>query len=229
MNYRSSSDLIHKLFICISGAADQLQTNYAADLRTTLKCVFAINACPGEELVSDGDGASSCDNTTGLDVTPEPSLDGEEGSMIESPTPESEHHIHQVAINNTANSNLSHHPVDSGNHHSFHRNNHENRSHNNSSSLEQSSVEVISPPTWVPDDLAPQCMSCSAAFTVVRRRHHCRNCGKVINSKRQYYVVYDAIFYICDDHAIMHVFLCVCRYSVENAVATQYLCPDMVI
>lgn len=35
------------------------------------------------------------------------------------------------------------------------------------------------PPTWVPDTLAPHCMTCGAVFTLVRRRHHCRNCGKV--------------------------------------------------
>src|SRR2546428_8620544 len=44
------------------------------------------------------------------------------------------------------------------------------------------SVEVIAPPKWVPDELAPNCMACSANFTVVRRRHHCRNCGKVLFS-----------------------------------------------
>lgn len=42
-----------------------------------------------------------------------------------------------------------------------------------------SPVEVESPPPWIPDDMAPRCMSCEAVFTVVRRRHHCRNCGKV--------------------------------------------------
>ena len=36
------------------------------------------------------------------------------------------------------------------------------------------------PPPWVPDVMAPRCMACHAAFTVVRRRHHCRNCGKVL-------------------------------------------------
>lgn len=35
------------------------------------------------------------------------------------------------------------------------------------------------PPVWIPDVEAPQCMSCGANFTVVKRRHHCRNCGKV--------------------------------------------------
>ena len=36
-----------------------------------------------------------------------------------------------------------------------------------------------SPPPWVPDHMAPRCMTCEAMFTVVRRRHHCRHCGKV--------------------------------------------------
>lgn len=34
-------------------------------------------------------------------------------------------------------------------------------------------------PVWIPDNVAPRCMACQAGFTVVRRRHHCRNCGKV--------------------------------------------------
>lgn len=41
------------------------------------------------------------------------------------------------------------------------------------------SATTETPPPWVPDNEAPVCMSCKAIFTVVRRRHHCRNCGKV--------------------------------------------------
>lgn len=41
------------------------------------------------------------------------------------------------------------------------------------------SASTETPPPWVPDNEAPVCMSCKAMFTVVRRRHHCRNCGKV--------------------------------------------------
>ena len=37
-------------------------------------------------------------------------------------------------------------------------------------------------PFWVPDAEAPNCMICSAKFTVVKRRHHCRSCGKVLCS-----------------------------------------------
>ncbi|CAA9997517.1 unnamed protein product [Nesidiocoris tenuis] len=40
--------------------------------------------------------------------------------------------------------------------------------------------ETEAAPSWVPDQAAPTCMSCTAPFTVVRRRHHCRNCGKLL-------------------------------------------------
>lgn len=35
----SSADLIHRLFVCICGVADQLQTNYPTDLRRVLKMI----------------------------------------------------------------------------------------------------------------------------------------------------------------------------------------------
>lgn len=47
---------------------------------------------------------------------------------------------------------------------------HHNQNHSN---------HVEQPPIWIPDIEAPKCMSCGANFTVVKRRHHCRNCGKV--------------------------------------------------
>ncbi|GAM22785.1 hypothetical protein SAMD00019534_059600 [Acytostelium subglobosum LB1] len=38
-------------------------------------------------------------------------------------------------------------------------------------------VEV---PVWVPDKDASKCMFCNDSFTIINRRHHCRNCGKVV-------------------------------------------------
>lgn len=35
---------MHRLFVCIAGVADQLQTNFASDLRNILKCVFLMNS-----------------------------------------------------------------------------------------------------------------------------------------------------------------------------------------
>lgn len=37
-------------------------------------------------------------------------------------------------------------------------------------------------PEWVSDDLAPACMKCGLKFSITRRRHHCRACGKVFCS-----------------------------------------------
>eukprot|EP00003_Mantamonas_plastica_P006507 TRINITY_DN15316_c0_g1_i1.p1 TRINITY_DN15316_c0_g1~~TRINITY_DN15316_c0_g1_i1.p1 ORF type:complete len:361 (-),score=118.43 TRINITY_DN15316_c0_g1_i1:28-1110(-) len=43
------------------------------------------------------------------------------------------------------------------------------------------SEDVGEAPVWVMDDLVKVCQVCNKAkFTLVRRRHHCRSCGKVV-------------------------------------------------
>jgi len=37
-------------------------------------------------------------------------------------------------------------------------------------------------PPWQPDDKAPKCNKCNAEFSLFKRRHHCRACGKVFCS-----------------------------------------------
>jgi len=37
-------------------------------------------------------------------------------------------------------------------------------------------------PVWVPDHRVTMCQNCSIDFTLVKRRHHCRACGKVLCS-----------------------------------------------
>ncbi|XP_054266119.1 lateral signaling target protein 2 homolog [Macrosteles quadrilineatus] len=113
--FRSSGDLLHRLFVCISGVADQLQTNFAGDLRHILKSVFLINSS---------------------DSKPE-----EEEEIPEIP-PE----VCEDALEWGGNT-------------------------------QEGLVEAA--PLWLPDEAAPVCMACHAMFTVIRRRHHCRNCGKV--------------------------------------------------
>ncbi|OQR72596.1 hypothetical protein BIW11_01275, partial [Tropilaelaps mercedesae] len=55
------------------------------------------------------------------------------------------------------------------------------------------SVVVMSPtetrlgrvrPLWIQDEDAPICMNCGQEFTIFRRRHHCRACGKVSAGRR---------------------------------------------
>lgn len=48
-----------------------------------------------------------------------------------------------------------------------------------SASVPRSQPMMMPPPRWIPDEEAPQCMSCAQSFTTFRRRHHCRNCGGV--------------------------------------------------
>jgi len=48
---------------------------------------------------------------------------------------------------------------------------------------------VTSAPVWVPDDEVKACTVCTTKFTVINRRHHCRQCGQVVcancsNNKR---------------------------------------------
>lgn len=44
--FRSNENLLHRLFVCIAGVADQLQTNFASDLRQILRSVFLMNISP---------------------------------------------------------------------------------------------------------------------------------------------------------------------------------------
>lgn len=117
--FRSSSDLIHRLFVCISGVADQLQTNYAGDLRNILKCVFDMN-CSDPVIV--------------LDESPKKKFDRHPNFMAR-------------RTNRYGHRSISNRPRE--------------------------------PPQWVPDDQMEKCMSCEIPFNFVRRRHHCRNCGKI--------------------------------------------------
>uniref|UniRef100_A0A1B0C2V1 Lateral signaling target protein 2 homolog n=1 Tax=Glossina palpalis gambiensis TaxID=67801 RepID=A0A1B0C2V1_9MUSC len=49
LKFKHTENLLHRLFVCIAGVADQLQTNFAFDLRQILRSVFLMNMTPTED------------------------------------------------------------------------------------------------------------------------------------------------------------------------------------
>ncbi|GFV83067.1 zinc finger FYVE domain-containing protein 9 [Trichonephila clavipes] len=47
---------------------------------------------------------------------------------------------------------------------------------------QQPQIGIVKP-YWIPDAEALNCMHCGVKFTVIKRRHHCRGCGKVLCSR----------------------------------------------
>lgn len=81
--FKSTEDLLHRLYVCISGAADQLQSNYAGDFRSILRSVFVMNNSPDDEdeedsetVVDAGSGVDVGDGSSGAGVTFESQLGG---------------------------------------------------------------------------------------------------------------------------------------------------------
>ncbi|XP_071827684.1 lateral signaling target protein 2 homolog isoform X2 [Apostichopus japonicus] len=138
--FSSSSDLVHRLFVCISGVADQLQTNYASDLRGILKTVFEVCA---ENPTYHG------------------SLPPETSTWIEGEA--------QAASNGVVAQDKDPAAAEGASRRRRHRS---NGSRNRAHSMEE-------PPPWVSDDSVNKCLACKSTFTVLRRKHHCRNCGKI--------------------------------------------------
>ncbi|RXN00478.1 Lateral signaling target protein 2-like [Acipenser ruthenus] len=131
--FHSSSDLIHRLFVCISGVADQLQTNYASDLRSILKTLFDVMATKPE--LDDKDKQKKAGQ-------------GLRSTALEDCT---------LCQENISSSEIAAKARDG---------------------------QFEDPPDWVPDEACSYCTACEAPFTVIRRKHHCRSCGKVINQEQ---------------------------------------------
>uniref|UniRef100_A0A8C8SLW1 FYVE-type domain-containing protein n=1 Tax=Pelusios castaneus TaxID=367368 RepID=A0A8C8SLW1_9SAUR len=124
-HYSSPAEMVHTLFICISGVADQLQTNFASDLRSILKTVFrVVTSQPEAPAVVD------------------PSQDDEAGD---------DPPLADCALCSSHRQGPGTRPGDG----------------------------IARLPEWVLDSTCSQCTACHAPFTMLRRRHHCRNCGKI--------------------------------------------------
>jgi len=42
---------------------------------------------------------------------------------------------------------------------------------------------IPAPPAWLPDSASTHCQMCKSQFTTKNRRHHCRNCGRLVCGK----------------------------------------------
>ncbi|KAJ8918864.1 hypothetical protein NQ315_011154 [Exocentrus adspersus] len=194
--YRSSEDLVHRLFVCIAGVADQLQTNFACDLRNILKSVFLINASDATEPAKTLEA-----NTLESSIEYHPSEDDviENNEFSVDPNILAQEALFDTNVyfhldpQDCSTSDYSNHPrqiqADERSLHSLssdlnrYASLREDLAHFQSSVAEEPEIDSYQvqerPPVWIPDIEAPKCMSCGANFTVVKRRHHCRNCGKV--------------------------------------------------
>ncbi|XP_029448101.1 lateral signaling target protein 2 homolog isoform X2 [Rhinatrema bivittatum] len=130
--FHSSNDLIHRLFVCISGVADQLQTNYASDLRSILKTLFEVMAT-------------------------KPEIDGKEKQK------KVNQGLRSAVLEDCA---LCQETISSS-----------------ELAAKARDGEFEDPPEWVPDEACSYCTACKAPFTVIRRKHHCRSCGKIFCSR----------------------------------------------
>uniref|UniRef100_A0A8C4TE94 Lateral signaling target protein 2 homolog n=1 Tax=Erpetoichthys calabaricus TaxID=27687 RepID=A0A8C4TE94_ERPCA len=129
--FHGSSDLIHRLFVCISGVADQLQTNYASDLRSILKTLFEVMATKPE--VEDKEKQKK-------------------GQGLRNPV------LEDCAL---CQESISSSEI----------------------AAKARDGDFEDPPDWVPDEACSYCTACKAPFTVIRRKHHCRSCGKIFCSR----------------------------------------------
>ena len=255
--FKSSEDLIHRLYVCISGAADQLQTNFAGDFRSILKYVFVMNGSPEDEeeeeedipetdeksqdSISDHEEEELREDTVSLHDTPEPggaSTSGAQPVMVpggprsrgqyecgedalmqeteqeylRSMDPRQEqqylHSMDARLLSTSPPALLTSMPVYASNL-DYHLG---ETSHGvlgaesetgarfyqpepalltiasgdlgPAEEQEQGRSRTVEPPpAWIPDSMAPLCMGCGATFSLVKRRHHCRSCGRVFCAK----------------------------------------------
>jgi len=183
---KDGDNLLHRLFVCIAGVADQLQTNFASDLRHILKNVFLINCSQNESLSMQQPNDmqpfifhATEDNVLASEFSTPDSIQTAE-EVIED-TDNNGNLFSQLAdVDGDTSGDRPPMVDDEGGASTF-----IDRSFNNEipSTAELSPTPsengFLRPPQWIPDSDAPRCMSCAVQFTPFRRRHHCRNCGGV--------------------------------------------------
>ncbi|XP_041476909.1 lateral signaling target protein 2 homolog isoform X1 [Lytechinus variegatus] len=168
--FRSSSDLVHRLFVCIAGVADQLQTNFASDLRSILKTVFEVSAC--NPLATEDSVFTSPTSSTST-ANPD--------EQFASPPTSASNSVVSMRPDRAGSSSGSHRSVRTaeGSRQGPGSEGRERHRHRSNSSHRSRRSNYDDPPLWMPDETSDECLACRSSFTVLRRKHHCRNCGQI--------------------------------------------------
>ncbi|CAG2100112.1 unnamed protein product [Medioppia subpectinata] len=162
--------LLHKLFVTIAGIADQLQSNYASDLRNILRNVFELNRTPDEDDISVEEAVEAKEYLELADIT------NDTDTPIVNTTDDSNGLISRSTTFTNENSLLSQLSDD------YSPQTESIGSDDltqNMTYLREETQQLLLPPIWVPDELVSVCTQCCSQFTIIRRRHHCRNCGQI--------------------------------------------------
>lgn len=148
----------------VAGVADQLQSNCANDLRIILRQVFKMHTESTVDNVSveealeakeESNSASSSSTTTSTAGTPTDTSDNSFNFPMSGP------------------SSLPNSPIHD------HHNQHRHQDSSSGPSDDQDIDPILIAPVWVADELVSNCNSCGQSFNLIRRRHHCRNCGHI--------------------------------------------------
>lgn len=187
-----------KTYSLSKGIADQLQSNFASDLRQILKLVFVLHT----SVIDEADCSSLEEGEEALEST---TFSTNKTSNFEEMLSNSENFAVLFsttlnAIENAQNSNAGSRPREEtvdDDEFQFSRHSHQHSDefdHQSESNLyenypndyRQSTLgHSINPtndeelarypqPLWVPDEQTTECTKCKIQFTLLRRRHHCR-------------------------------------------------------
>lgn len=180
-NYISTGtkELLHRLFVTISGlnyldylskcenknfnflgVADQLQCNYASDLRIILRNVFNLYSTNSDET----DAISIEEAFEAQEESPQSS---ESSSSATTPTA----NVNLTFDNSLWDNDPQNEQLQNLEHGTLPNQTTDPRRIPLSGS---NLSNVLLPPIWVPDELVSVCTTCSNQFTMIRRRHHCR-------------------------------------------------------
>lgn len=148
-----------------------MQSNYASDLRNILRNVFDLNRSPEEDDICVEEAVEAKELIEFTDIIgSDPSA-----QIVDNSSDELNGPIHRsdTLTNENSLSRIS------GDYSPTTESIESDEIIQNLSDLRERVQTVLLPPIWVPDELVSICTDCCSPFTIIRRRHHCRNCGQI--------------------------------------------------